>query len=281
MDLDIKKQRIESFQRENLSFDVIDTGPLDGQIFVLLHGFPETNKSWRETSEILNAQGYRTLAVNQRGYSLTAQPQKRRDYRSSALVEDINALLDLIQQPVYLMGHDWGAVVAWEVAQRYPTKIKHLITISVPHKAAFIRAMLSSNQLFKSYYMGLFQLPKIPELLFEKLPKIGQALLKDSGMTAQQLNDFQQEIVQEKRLSSALNWYRAIPFSSSKNLTQAVTVPTLFIWGKHDSAIGAKSVALNKHYVKAPYKEVIMDATHWIPVQNAQALSQYVLETIA
>lgn len=281
MDLDIKKQRIESFQRENLSFDVIDTGPLHGQIFVLLHGFPETNKSWRETSEILNAQGYRTLAVNQRGYSLTAQPQKRRDYRSSALVEDINALLDLIQQPVYLMGHDWGAVVAWEVAQRYPAKIKHLITISVPHKAAFIRAMLSSNQLFKSYYMGLFQLPKIPELLFEKLPKIGQALLKDSGMTAQQLNDFQQEIVEEKRLSSALNWYRAIPFSSSKNLTQAVTVPTLFIWGEHDSAIGAKSVALNKHYVKAPYKEVIMDATHWIPVQNAQALSQYVLETIA
>lgn len=280
MGLDIKNQRINSYQRAGFTFDVIDSGPLDGQVFVLLHGFPETNKSWHETSEILNAQGYRTLAVNQRGYSLAAQPKKRRDYRSSTLVEDINTLLELIQQPVYLMGHDWGAVVAWEVAQRYPEKIKHLITISVPHKAAFIRAMFSSNQLFKSYYMGLFQLPKLPELLFEKLPKIGLALLKDSGMTAQQLKDFQQEIVKEKRLSSALNWYRAIPFSSNRNLTKAVTVPTLFIWGKHDSAIGAKSVELNKNYVKAPYKEVIMDATHWIPVQNAQALSQYVLDTI-
>ena len=276
----ILMQRIETFQRENLTFDVMDSGPLDGQIFVLLHGFPETNKSWQETSEILNQRGYRTFAVNQRGYSLGAQPQKRRDYRSSALVEEVNALLEIIQQPVYLVGHDWGAVVAWEVAQRYPKKVKHLITISVPHKAAFMKAMLSSNQLLKSYYIGLFQLPKIPEFLFEKIPKIGLALLKNSGMTSKQLADFQQDIVAEKRLSSALNWYRGVPFSSNRNLTQPIEVPTLFIWGKQDSAIGAKSVELNKYFVKAAYKEVIMDATHWIPVQNAKELSQTILETI-
>ena len=191
--------------REGLTFDVIDSGPLDGQIFVLLHGFPETNKSWTETAEILNEQGYRTFAINQRGYSLGAQPENRRDYRSAELVADVNALLEMIQQPVYLVGHDWGAVVAWEVAQHYPEKIKHLITVSVPHKAAFMRAMLSSNQLLKSYYIGLFQLPKIPELLFEKVPKLGLGLLKDSGMTTKQLEDFQQDMVAEQRLSYALN----------------------------------------------------------------------------
>ena len=281
MTVDIKQQRIESYQREGLTFDVIDSGALDGQIFVLLHGFPETNKSWQETSEILNRAGYRTLAINQRGYSLGAQPEKRRDYRGSALVEDVNTLLDLIGQPVYLVGHDWGAVVAWDVAQHYPNKIKHLITVSVPHKAAFIQAMLKSNQLFKSYYMGLFQLPKIPELLFEKFPKIGLGLLKNTGMTAQQLQDFQQEIVNEKRLSPALNWYRGLPFSSNKNLLKPITVPTLFIWGKHDSAVGAKSVALNHRFIKAPYKEIIMDATHWIPVQNAKELSGYILDAVA
>ena len=279
--MDVLKQRLTEYQREGLTFDVLDSGPLDGQIFVLLHGFPETNKSWQETSEILNTQGYRTFAINQRGYSLGAQPSKRRDYRGSTLLEDVNALLDIIQQPVYLVGHDWGAVVAWDVAQRYPEKIKHLITISVPHKAAFMKAMLSSNQLFKSYYMGLFQLPKIPELLFEKVPQIGLALLKDSGMTEQQLKDFQQEIVNEKRLSTALNWYRGLPFSSNKNLLKPITVPTLFIWGKHDTAIGPKSVEYNKNYVHAPYKEVIMDATHWIPVQNAKEFSGYILETVA
>ena len=281
MTVDIKQQRIESYQREGLTFDVIDSGALDGQIFVLLHGFPETNKSWQETSEILNRAGYRTLAINQRGYSLGAQPEKRRDYRGSALVEDVNTLLDLIGQPVYLVGHDWGAVVAWDVAQRYPDKIKHLITVSVPHKAAFMQAMLKSNQLFKSYYMGLFQLPRIPELLFEKFPKIGLGLLKNTDMTAQQLQDFQQDIVNEKRLSPALNWYRGIPFSSNKTLLKPITVPTLFIWGKHDSAVGAKSVALNHRFIKAPYKEIIMDATHWIPVQNAKELSGYILDAVA
>ncbi|QOW47796.1 alpha/beta hydrolase [Acinetobacter piscicola] len=281
MSMALHTQRLTEYQREGLHFDVIDSGPLDGQIFVLLHGFPETNKSWQETAQILNQAGYRTFAVNQRGYSLTAQPSKRRDYRSSALVEDVNALLDLIAQPVYLVGHDWGAVVAWDVAQRYPEKINHLITISVPHKAAYIRSMLMSNQLLKSYYMGLFQLPKIPELLFEKFTKIGLGLLKNTGMTEQQLQDFQQDIVTEKRLSPALNWYRGIPFSSNKNLLKAVTVPTLFIWGKHDAAIGYKSVELNHQYIDAPYKEIIMDATHWIPVQNAKELSGYILETVA
>ena len=137
-----------------------------------------------------------------------------------------------------------------------------------------------SEQLFKSYYIGLFQLPKVPELLFRKLSKVGRALLKDSGMTDQQLTDFQQDIVQSNRLTPALNWYRAIPFSSSKFLTQPVKVPTLFIWGKHDSAIGEKSVKLNKQYVNAPYTEIIMDATHWIPVQNAKELTEHVFATI-
>lgn len=278
--MDLTTIRLEQYQREGLTFDVIDSGPFDGKPFVLLHGFPETNKSWQETAELLNGEGYRTFAINQRGYSLGAQPKNRRDYRSSALVEDVNTLLDIIGQPVYLMGHDWGAVVAWEVAQRYPAKIQYLITISVPHKAAFMRSMLSSNQLFKSYYIGLFQLPKVPELLFRKLSKVGRALLKDSGMTDQQLTDFEQDIVQSNRLTPALNWYRAIPFSSSKFLTQPVKVPTLFIWGKHDSAIGEKSVKLNKQYVNAPYTEIIMDATHWIPVQNAKELTEHVFVTI-
>lgn len=278
--MDITKQRIETFQREGLTFDVIDSGPLEGEVFVLLHGFPETNKSWQETTEILNANGFRTFAINQRGYSLNARPEGRRAYRSSALVEDVYQLIEIIGKPVYLVGHDWGAVVAWEVAIKHPESIQHLTTISVPHKAAFMQAMLRSNQLFKSYYMGLFQLPKIPEILFEKLPKIGEGLLKNSGMTEAQLADFRQDMIKEDRISTAINWYRAIPYGSKKSITEKVKVPTLFIWGKHDTAIGAKSVELNRNYVDAPYTEVIMDATHWIPVQNAAELCEHILQDI-
>lgn len=120
--MDLTQQRLSFYQRDNLTFDVIDSGPLDGKPFVMLHGFPETNEIWRETSEILNSHGYRTYAVNQRGYSLTAQPKKTSDYKSSLLVEDINTLLDIIGQPVYLVGHDWGAIIAWDIARKYPQK---------------------------------------------------------------------------------------------------------------------------------------------------------------
>lgn len=278
--MNIKQQRIESFQRDQLSFDVIDSGPLDGQFIVLLHGFPETAKSWQETAQLLNEKGYRTFAINQRGYSLNAQPKGRYAYRTQELVEDIHEFLNLVDEPIYLVGHDWGAVVAWDVAIHYPEKIKHLTAISVPHKAAFIKSMLSSNQLFKSYYMGLFQLPKIPEILFEKIPSIGLSLLKSSGMTAQQLADFQHEMVKEKRLSSAINWYRGLPFNKDLDIGKKVTVPTLFIWGKHDTAIGPKSVELNQQYVDAPYTEIHLEATHWIPTQNAQQLSELILQDI-
>lgn len=275
-----KTQRITQFQRQGFHFDVFDSGALEGQPMVLLHGFPETAESWHETSQYLNQHGYRTYAINQRGYSLGAQPTARSAYKSSELVADVNALLDLIQQPVYLIGHDWGAVVAWDIAIQYPDKIKHLTAVSVPHKAAFLKSMLSSNQLLKSYYMGLFQLPKIPEMLFEKLPKVGLSLLKSTGMTDQQLHDFQKDIVDAKRISTALNWYRGLPFSANRDLTKRVKVPTLFIWGKYDSAVGQKSVALNHSYVDAPYTEIHLDATHWIPAQNAKALSELIIQDI-
>lgn len=278
--MDLLAERIEQYQYDGLTFDVIDSGPLDGKPFIFLHGFPETNQIWNDSAKILNQNGFRTFAVNQRGYSLGAQPKGRRAYSSQLLVADIKALIDLIGQSVYLMGHDWGAVVAWEITQRYPQLIQHLVTISVPHKAAFIRAMLSSNQLFKSYYIGLFQLPFIPEFLFEKVSALGQALLKDSGMTDKQLHDFKKEMIDENRIGYALNWYRGLPFSSNRYLTQPIKVPTLFIWGKHDTTIGIKGVKLNKNYIKAPYQEVIMDATHWIPIQNATELSRHILKHV-
>ena len=120
-----KTERITEFQRDNLSFDVIDKGPLEGHPIVLLHGFPETANIWKQSSEILNQQGFRTYAVNQRGYSLKAQPVGRKAYATQHLVADINQLLDLIDQPVSLIGHDWGAVVAWEVALQYPVSRKN------------------------------------------------------------------------------------------------------------------------------------------------------------
>lgn len=278
--IDLSKQRLERYHRGELSFDLIDSGPLEGEAVVLLHGFPETAQCWDQVRVQLNAAGFRTFAPNQRGYSLDARPEGRQAYRMQELLQDLDLLIDQINQPVHLVGHDWGAIVAWEYAMHYPKKLKNLVVLSVPHPGAFLRALLASDQLFKSYYIGLFQLPKLPELLFEKFPKIGLGLLKNSGMTKQQLEIFKTEMLEQDRLSYSLNWYRALPFNARFQRFDPVTIPTLFIGGTQDVAISDAGVKLNQRYVQAPYREVILEANHWLPVQQAAVVSQLILEQI-
>ncbi len=278
--IDLSKQRLERYHRGELSFDLIDSGPLEGEAVVLLHGFPETAQCWDQVRVQLNAAGFRTFAPNQRGYSLDARPEGRQAYRMQELLQDLDLLIDQINQPVHLVGHDWGAIVAWEYAMHYPKKLKNLVVLSVPHPGAFLRALLASDQLFKSYYIGLFQLPKLPELLFEKFPKIGLGLLKNSGMTKQQLEIFKTEMLEQGRLSYSLNWYRALPFNARFQRFDPVTVPTLFIGGTQDVAISDAGVKLNQRYVQAPYRKVMLEANHWLPVQQAAVVSQLILEQI-
>ena len=160
------RQPMEQFRRGDLVFDVIDAGPADGPVVVLLHGFPESNTMYQPVIERLTAQGYRCLAPLQRGYSPGARPKRRRDYRDYELAGDILTLIDTSgAQRVHLVGHDWGAAVAWYVAQRFPERLHTLTALSVPHPAAFLKAVATSRQALSSWYMLFFQLPWLPERL--------------------------------------------------------------------------------------------------------------------
>src|SRR5271154_371868 len=113
---------MEQYRRDDLIFDVRDAGPTDGPVVVLLHGFPQHNDSWNAVIDRLTAQGYRCLAPNQRGYSPGARPARRRDYRIPELVTDVGALIDASgARRVHLVGHDWGAAVAWATAAECPS----------------------------------------------------------------------------------------------------------------------------------------------------------------
>jgi pimeloyl-ACP methyl ester carboxylesterase len=123
---------MEHYRRDDLIFDVRDAGPPDGSVVVLLHGFPQSNDSWNAVIDRLTARGYRCLAPNQRGYSPGARPSRRRDYRMSELVADVGALIDASgARRVHLVGHDWGAAVAWAVAAEMPERLETVSPISV------------------------------------------------------------------------------------------------------------------------------------------------------
>src|SRR5687768_10294229 len=149
-------QRIGTVERDGLVFDVLDEGPIDGEPVVLLHGWPDRPTLWRGVTPILNAAGYRTLAKDRRGFAPGARPDRRRDYRLPALAADVAALIDEVGGSAHVVGHDWGAATAWAVAGLHPDRVRTLTAVSVGHPAAFLASMVRSDQLRRSWYMGLF-----------------------------------------------------------------------------------------------------------------------------
>lgn len=274
-------ERISTIAHEGLTFDVLDEGPVEGAPVVLLHGFPERSSCWREVAPLLHAAGLRTLAIDQRGYSPGARPRGRRSYRMRHLAGDVEALTSAIGRPVHLVGHDWGAAVGWAVAGRYPDRVLTYTALSVPHPAAFARALKGKSQQRRSRYMAIFNIPVLPELAARKAGGRFDRGMRKAGMTAEEVARFRREIVEYGALRHALGWYRALPVTSSGSTDFRVTVPTTLVWSDRDIAIGREGVDGTARWVNAPYDLVVLEGvTHWIPTQAPQAAAEAILARV-
>jgi len=265
--------RISSVTRGDLIFDVHDAGPIDGTPVVLLHGFPQDSRSWDAVSPLLHARGYRTIAPDQRGYSPRARPRPRHAYRPSELVGDVVALIEAAGVgPVHLLGHDWGAGVAWAVAARRPDLLRSLTALSVPHPAAFFRAILTSSQARRSRYMLFFQLPWLPERQLTS-GKGWERSLRSTGMSPEAAARDAGMMRDRDTARGALNWYRAMYMSKPGAAQVKITVPTLYVWSTRDAAIGPEGAALTPAFVTGPYTyEVLEGVSHWIPEEAPEQL---------
>jgi pimeloyl-ACP methyl ester carboxylesterase len=273
---------MDSFQRGDLVFDVSAAGPADGELIVALHGFPQNRQVWDRITPQLNAAGYRTLAPDQRGYSPRARPTGRRAYAQSELVADVLALIDASSPTkatkVHLVGHDWGAFVAWAFASRHPERLRTLTAVSVPHPRALGWAM-PRGQLLKSWYMVAFQVPKLPEA-FLTTPR-GVALMQGGGLSAAQVHSYLDPLGRDG-LHAVLNWYRALPFSQrEKGYGRPSTVPTTFVWSDRDAVITRRGAEATGRFVTAPYRfEVLTGISHWIPDQAPDQLAELILARV-
>ncbi|MBV9142209.1 MAG: alpha/beta fold hydrolase [Pseudonocardiales bacterium] len=256
--------RRSQLTRDELRFDVIEVGPPDGEPVVLLHGFPQFSGSWDALVALLTQQGYRTLMMDQRGYSVGARPRGRWTYRMSELVADVVALIDARGGgPVHLVGHDWGAAVAWALTARRPEKVCSLTALSVPHPWGFITAMATSAQGLKSWYMYFFQLPWLPERL---LHAQGVRFLTMFGQSPERARRDAARFPDPAALTGPLNWYRAMTFIDPRAAMKPVRRPTLFVWSDGDSAISRQAAETCERYVDAPYQfETLRGVNHWIP----------------
>lgn len=274
---------MDAFTNDGLTFKVRDGGPPEGEVVVLLHGFPEDGRSYDAVVPGLHRAGYRTLVPDQRGYSPRARPRGRRRYQLSRLVGDVVALLDQAgASRAHLVGHDWGAGVAWEVARRHPGRVHTLTALSVPHPRAMAWASLRSPQAPRSFYIAVFQLPALPERALA--PRV-KAILTKAGLDPALAAHYGRRFRTPSSLTGPLNWYRALPFSAfdgaGRRAPASVSVPTTYVWGRRDAYVDRVAASRSGEYVDADYRFVELDANHWLPENEAGRVTELILDRVS
>jgi len=273
--------------RDGLAFDVHDSGPLDGPVAVLLHGFPQDATAWNQVTERLTAHGIRCVAPDQRGYSPGARPSRISAYRMDELVADTLAIIDATgADRVHLVGHDWGGGLAWSFSTSHPDRLASLTVVSTPHNDAMAEAITHSDQGLRSWYMLAMQIPGLPEQLVSR--NLGK-LLRKQGLDADIARHYGERYSRPGALTGPMNWYRAILRSSLRpgststgglGSTGPVTVPTTFVWGNQDAALGRYGAEHTGEHVHADYRFVELDDDHWLPEKQPDAVADEILARI-
>ncbi|MGV9736426.1 alpha/beta fold hydrolase [Rhodococcus aetherivorans] len=265
----------------DLTFDVHVTGPADGTPVVLLHGFPETARSWEAVAPQLAEAGLRVLMPDQRGYSPGARPDGVSAYTIDLLVGDVIGLLDATGlAQAHLVGHDWGAAVAWQVAARHPDRISTLTAVSVPHLAAYGWALRedADQQARAAYIKLLRQEGKAEHVLLEDDARRLRVMYGDR-VSPESIDEYVRVLSEPGALTAALNWYRAMTRELSE--LAPVRVPTTYVWSTEDSALGRVGAERCGEFVDAPYEFVVLDdVSHWVPEEAPDALAKAILARI-
>ncbi|WBB79700.1 alpha/beta hydrolase [Micromonospora sp. WMMD882] len=265
-----------------LTFEVHAGGPEDGDPVLLLHGFPQHSGEWVDLLPALHAANLRTYGLDQRGYSPGARPADVGAYRMTECVADAVAVLDALGVgSAHVVGHDWGAVVAWTLAARHPERVRSLVAVSVPHPAAMAHALATDpQQKARSAYMALFRKEgKAEKVLLAWQAAALRKLLGGVG-DRDRVATYVQPMREPGALTAALNWYRAM---SGRDMagTGPVATPTTFVWSDRDIAIGRAAAEACAAHVTGEFRFVeLSGVSHWIPDEAPGALAEAVLAQV-
>lgn len=263
---------------------VLQDGPEDGHVVILLHGFPEFSYGWRKQIPYLAAAGYRVWAPDQRGYNLSDKPDGIAAYALDELAADVVGLMDAACcDRAFLVGHDWGAAVAWWVAQTHPERVSKLVVINVPHPAVMLTHLRGSlAQLLKSWYILFFQLPWLPEWAMS----LGNWRFGTSALTAsarpgtfseRDLDAYRHAWSQPKAMRSMIHWYRGlIRKPPAMPARPRIQVPTLLIWGVDDVALDMAMAQPSIDLCDDGRLVFFEEASHWVHHEEPERVNELI-----
>jgi epoxide hydrolase 4 len=278
------------FQINGIALHVVLAGPASGKPLIFLHGFPEFWFAWRRQIDHFVSSGYRVIIPDQRGYNLTDKPAGIANYSVDLLARDVVGVLDTVAaSKVFVVGHDWGAAVAWYLAARYSNRVSRTAVLSVPHLRVFIKNLIiNPAQLRRSWYILFFQLPWLPEFILRRrnwalLVRVLRNTSPPGVFSDPDLEQYKESWAKNGALTAMLNWYRAALLRPSKfaldSEASRVKVPTLLIWGKSDQFMGEAMARESLQYCDDGHLEMFETATHWVqheePARVNALLSQF------
>ncbi len=281
------KTSLESIEAVQIStadllFDVDTAGDPGATPVLLLHGFPLSAHSWRHQLPALAADGYFTMAPNQRGYSPGARPSEVEAYAIELLVDDAIAVANHFgYEQFHLVGHDWGGTLAWEIAAKHSSRVLSLSVLSRPHPKAFLDAMLEGqDQAKRSGHQGFFQSEEATDWLLVDDAAQLRGVLRDQGVPDDDVAAYLNGLLTHDAMDAVINWYRARgPLPRS---LPAIQNPTLYIWGNEDATVGREAAFATREHIPGPYTFVELPGVgHFATDQAPEAVNQALLRHLA
>jgi pimeloyl-ACP methyl ester carboxylesterase len=274
---------------------LVQAGPPDGPLAVLLHGFPEYWRGLSKQGQALAQAGFRVLLPDQRGYNLSDKPKDVNAYQIDILAQDVVELIRSVgRERAFVIGHDWGAAMAWTTAILHPERVEKLAILNVPHPDVMQRNLLSSfAQMKKSWYIFFFQTPALPEIMLSRDNFANlRRMMKGSGrhlngsftFSNADLDDYAQAWGQPGALTAMIHWYRAIfrrslraGVNPNRIPLRRVHPPALMLWGERDIALGKELAQPSLDLCDQGRIVFYPNATHWVQHDETQAVNRELL----
>jgi pimeloyl-ACP methyl ester carboxylesterase len=278
-------------EANGLRFRALVDGPPDGEMFILLHGFPEGAESWSRQIPVLAGAGYLVVAPDMRGYGMSEAPEGVESYAVDRLVEDTRGLIEAFgRSDAHVAGHDWGAVVAWYFAGTHPGMTRTLTALSVGHPAALAGASRDdADQQARSSYVGLFLMEgKAEEVLLADGARRLRAMYgvgpNPGAVPPPAVESFTRSMLRPGRLTAGLNYYRANLKTGGQAWERLqrlgpISSPAQLLWGDQDPALGRRGAEDTAAHVSGRYRlRVLEGAGHWLqferPAEVASSLAE-------
>ena len=258
-----------------------------GPLVVLLHGFPQSHHMWRHQIPALAEAGFRVVAPDMRGYDLSDKPEGIEPYRVGTLARDVKRLIvERGGEKASVVGHDWGGIVAWLAAMRYPERVEKLAILNVPHPARFSDGLTMPKQLLKSSYMFFFQIPRLPEKAlgandfavlragFRRNP------VRTGAIPEEDAERYVEALSRPGALTATINYYRALLRNPSemRALLRKIEAPTLVIWGEKDVFLSQELADPGPLWVPDLRVERFPNASHFVAEDRPDEVNALLLD---